>query len=159
MFCALPGWAIAAPLDGVLFLVGCWQAGTPAQQTIEIWTAPQGDTLFGLGYSVRDGKRLSHEYLRIEPGKKTGEPAPLVYVASPAGQATTRFALESSDAQSLIFSNPAHDFPKRIIYQRTTADTLLARAEAGDRGFDLQFSKIACEPLFTATPTHPQEPQ
>jgi hypothetical protein len=37
------------------------------------------------------------------------------FVASPSGQETARFKLVSMNASKVIFENPEHDFPQRII--------------------------------------------
>ncbi|NOT40655.1 MAG: hypothetical protein HOP13_09195, partial [Alphaproteobacteria bacterium] len=50
------------------------------------------------------------------------------------------FRLTAHDAKTLVFSNPAHDFPQRIEYRRTGLDTLEATVGALDeKGKKLEF--------------------
>ena len=52
----------------------------------------------------------------------------LSYFSMPNGAAQTEFEMTSHEAQRVVFSNPAHDFPQRVIYERS-GDTLHARIE------------------------------
>ena len=49
---------------------------------------------------------------------------------------------------AVIFENPAHDFPQRIIYRRRGADSLLARVEGMRggrlRGLDFPYRRVPC---------------
>src|SRR5262245_44191919 len=56
----------------------------------------------------------------------------LVYEALPSGQTLTHFKAKSVAERELVFENLAHDFPQRIIYRRSGADSVIARIE-GDR--------------------------
>jgi len=52
-------------------------------------------------------------------------------VARPRGGAPTEFLLvEITPYDRVVFANPQHDFPKRIIYERR-GDELLARVDDG----------------------------
>jgi hypothetical protein len=50
---------------------------------------------------------------------------------------------------AITFSNPAHDFPQRIIYRRAGADSLHARIEGTrngqPRGVDYAYVRVACQ--------------
>ena len=80
--------------------------------------------MIGMGRTVQGGKTLAWEYLRIAVSVDR-----LVYFASPSGQADAAFPLKYISTSELVFENPSHDFPQRVIYQRGPAGTLNARVE------------------------------
>jgi hypothetical protein len=98
----------------------------------EIWTSAAGCALIGLHKDVSTGRgtarMVSFEFLRIESG-----PEGIAYVAQPGGQPPTRFALVEQTGRRVVFANPAHDFPQRILYWRDDAGALHARVE-GPKG-------------------------
>jgi hypothetical protein len=84
------------------------------------------------------------EFLRIVV--RDGTP---VYIAQPNGVPPTEFTATSRTADRVVFENPSHDFPKRVIYQRTSADGLTASVDGGDGGkgrLDYVMSRGACAP-------------
>lgn len=57
-----------------------------------------------------------------------------MYLASPKGrQPATPFKMIEMAANKVVFENPEHDFPQRIIYERE-GDTLTARIEGTQNG-------------------------
>jgi hypothetical protein len=72
----------------------------------------------------------------------------LVYHAHPSGQEPTEFRATAPFDSTITFSNPAHDFPQRVIYRRVGSDTLIARVEGmrnGQvRGIDFSYQRVAC---------------
>ena len=61
------------------------------------------------------------EYLRIV--ERDGG---LVYVAQPGGAKPTEFVLTELSPTRAVFDNPRHDYPKRIVYERSAEDRLSA---------------------------------
>jgi hypothetical protein len=85
-----------------------------------------------------DGLRQLFEFMRIE-NRKEG----IVFIAQPGGEQPTPFRLTAHDAKTLVFSNPAHDFPQRIEYRRTGPDTLEATVGMIDgKGHKLVFKYV-----------------
>jgi len=72
-----------------------------------------------------------------------------VFIASPSGQNTTGFALVSVTDHEVIFENPDHDFPQRIIYRLLSDEDLLGRIEGTINGtaraIDFPLKKMVCE--------------
>jgi hypothetical protein len=95
----------------------------------EVWTAPRGGTMLALHRDVKDGRTLSFEYLRIESG-----PDGLVYQASPRGRPATPFPLKEAADKKVVFENPEHDFPRRILYWMDAGGALHARIEGTLQG-------------------------
>jgi hypothetical protein len=108
------------------WMSGHWAATIDGVEMEEHWSDPRGGLLLGIHRDVTQ-KRTSFEFLRIAETKDG-----LVYLAQPGGQPPTPFALIESGETRVVFANPAHDFPKRIIYWMKDAK-LCARVE-GDGG-------------------------
>jgi Domain of unknown function (DUF6265) len=95
------------------WLAGCWESTRGDRHVIEQWMAPEGGTLLGMSRTVANGKTTEYEVLLIREGARG-----LEFVAKPSGQAEATFTSVRVSATEVVFENPAHDFPTRIIYQR-----------------------------------------
>jgi len=85
---------------------------------------------------VSGGKTAEFEFLRIEQ-RDDG----IYYVAQPNGQCpATDFKLTRATGQQAVFENPAHDFPKRIIYKKLGDDSLTATIDGGEGTKEITFS-------------------
>lgn len=113
-----------ATIDQMTWLQGCWIQTKPNGAVEELWMAPGGGTMLGLGRTVRDGKLRDYEFVRIVEADGS-----LAYVAEPSGQAKATFALKSLTADEAVFEDPAHDFPQRVIYRRVGGDAVAGRIE------------------------------
>ena len=95
------------------FLSGCWdQHGQDHVWTEECWTDPRGGLMIGSG---RDGKgdTVRHwEWMRIERGTDGS----VIFYGSPKGAPAVGFKAIESDAKSVTFVNPDHDYPQRVRY-------------------------------------------
>ncbi len=124
-FLALCACAVHAGIDDLDWLAGCWAYEGRNAGSGEQWMAPAGGTMFGLSRTVSGGRTVAYEYLRIVEE----EDGTLALIASPSGQATARFAMLSMAEREVVFSNPEHDFPQRIIYRLGDDGALLGRVE------------------------------
>jgi hypothetical protein len=111
-------------LDELAWMTGSWAGEEGAIRAEEHWIAPAGGLMLGLHRDVARGKAVSFEFLRIE-----SRPEGIVYLASPQGAAATPFRLVESKGKRAVFENPAHDFPKRILYWLAGDGSLHARVE------------------------------
>ena len=118
-----------ASIDQMAWLQGCWIQAKPNGVVEELWTAPGGGVMLGLGRTVRDGKLREYEYTRIVEADGS-----LAFVAEPSGQEKATFPLASLTPEMAVFENPAHDFPQRVIYRRLGADEIVARIEGQTGG-------------------------
>ena len=113
--------------------------------------APAGGTMLGMNRTVRDAKTVAFEFMRIVEQDEGG----LVFVASPSGQSTASFAMLSLNDREVIFENPDHDFPQRIIYRLISDEDLLGRIEGTingtERAVDFPMKKTDCETGQTGT--------
>lgn len=109
------------------WLTGNWKATVGETETEENWTTPKGGLMLGTNRTVK-GKKAFFEFLRIAD-TETG----VVYYASPMGKAVTEFPLKSLEKEKVVFENPKHDFPQRVIY-RLADGKLHARIEGTASG-------------------------
>jgi hypothetical protein len=58
----------------------------------------------------------------------------LAYEAHPSGQPATTFLSRTIDEAMVVFENAEHDFPQRVGYERSSADSLKAWIEGSDKG-------------------------
>lgn len=107
-------------LSGLAWLAGRFTstpaAGEEPQVMEEHWGPPLGGAMLGTARSVRDGRMVSFEFLRIV--ERDGG---LVYVAQPGGGPPVEFVLTELGPTRALFENPVHDYPKRILYERLAA--------------------------------------
>ena len=118
--------AVPAPANDLDWLAGHWCGQRGKTFSEETWMAPRGGLLVGMHRDTRDGKATGFEFMRI--ARQEGR---WVFLAQPNGSAVTGFPAERVEADRVVFANPAHDFPKRVIYSRPDADTLHARVDDG----------------------------
>jgi hypothetical protein len=112
-------------IEDLSFMSGGWQERSNNIQVDEHWTAVAGGSLLGLSRTVRDGRMVGFEYLRVET-----RPDGIYYVAHPRGKSPgTDFKLIRLQGREAVFENLLHDFPKRIIYRRNQDGSLTARVE------------------------------
>lgn len=131
-------------LDRLGFLSGCWELNAGNRVTHEHWMAPLGGMMLGMSRTVAGGTAREWEALRIF--SRDGTP---VYAAQPGGREPTEFTATTITDSSVVFANPEHDFPQRIIYRMSGADSLVARIEGerngAVRGIDFPMRKVRCE--------------
>jgi Domain of unknown function (DUF6265) len=141
--------APATPLTPLGWLAGCWEGRTTAggRTTVssEQWMPEAGGVLLGMGRTLRDGRLVSFESVRIVLDSDGQTP---VYIAHPSGQKETRFALKGGEGGRFVFENLAHDFPHRVIYQREPDGSLFARIEGERSGqarhVDYRMKRAGC---------------
>lgn len=124
---------VAANVSQLSWLAGCWAYDGQETGSGEYWMSPAGGTMFAVSRNVRDGRTVGFEYLRIAETKEQS----LVLFASPSGQSPAQFGLLSLTDAEVVFENPDHDFPQRIIYRLGDTDTLLGRIEGKSDGQDI----------------------
>lgn len=109
------------------WLSGYWLSCANGEQVSETWSDQRGGATLGINFTLSKGQ-ASWEFLRI--GRSTSGSDNISLYATPSGQPPAEFPLAAakSAARKLVFENLTHDFPQRIIYERST-DKLNARIE------------------------------
>jgi hypothetical protein len=125
-----PGQQPSKPtLASLSWMTGSWSGLTEGVQMEEHCTAPNGNSMLGIHRDVGKGRTLSFEFLRIE---QQGDR--MVYLSMPNGRSpATPFPMKEASAGRVVFENPTHDFPQRIIYWKDGSD-LRARIEGTMNG-------------------------
>ncbi len=123
---------------------GCWRTEGGASYTEEIWSAPTANLMLGLSLTVRDGKTVEYELVRVEPGAGRSHR----HDALPGGKPSEHgFVLTSLRDGEAIFEAPEHDYPKRILYRSSSDGSRTARIDGGARdtgGQEWRFRRAAC---------------
>jgi Domain of unknown function (DUF6265) len=137
-----PRTPTAPSVSDVGWIAGCWDFTGNNRHVAEQWMQVEGDTMIGMSRTVVGGKTTAWEFLMIRSGPKG-----LEYVAKPSGQAEAVFSAASASAAEVVFENPAHDFPTKIIYKRER-DSMTASTEGPMNGqtrrIDFPYTKVEC---------------
>ena len=111
------------------WMAGSWSGSVRGIEMEEHWTAPKGNSMIGIHRDVDKGRTLLFEFLRIE---QLGDQ--IVYLSMPNGRSpATPFPLKELSGTRVVFENPEHEFPQRIIYWKDGND-LRARIEGTMNG-------------------------
>jgi hypothetical protein len=135
--------AESATVDELAWLAGCWASVGAEAGSGEQWMEPAGGTLLGVSRTVRNSRTVAHEFLQIRESAGGG----IEFVADPSGQSAAIFSLVRLSESEVVFENPDHDFPQRIIY-RLEGDALDGRIEGKVEGelrtVDFPMKRVDC---------------
>ena len=134
-----------ASIEGLGWFAGCWAMDDGKENTQENWMKPAGQSMIGMSRTVAGGKTVFTEYVQIR--EINGQ---LAYIVSLGLNAKpTVFKLVKSSENEVVFENPEHDFPQRIIYRRESSDALFARIEGQEKGVsksvDFPYKRVKCD--------------
>ena len=131
------------PTDQLSWLSGCWERRTANGVVEEHWSSHAGGMLHGFSRTVRRDTIVEYEFVRIYAAGDT-----LVFEAHPSRQAKTEFRALPPFTPEVVFANPSHDFPQRVVYRRS-GDSLLARIEGMRSGqlriVSFPYVKVRCD--------------
>jgi Domain of unknown function (DUF6265) len=109
------------------WLVGDWTYTDEMGRYVENWEKKDSTTYIGKAYQalnkdttfaetmVLDAKQVSI----ITPGENNNQPV--------------KFQLKKATENSVIWENMSHDFPKRIAYEHTPTDSIIAYIEGDEK--------------------------
>jgi hypothetical protein len=130
-------------VENLAWLTGQWKSSEEAA-FYEHWEFKNNSTLLGHGFTLENGDTIFSEQLQI-----FASDSGIYYSALPSANnrdLPVYFKHDHHAGDSLLFHNPAHDFPKYIIFTKTTAGSLkiIVRDgfEEGSKGFELAMNKI-----------------
>ncbi len=121
------------------WLLGNWVASAGAGKVHERWQRLGPRTFEGQGLNESpEGVVAESETLRLV--EMSSE---VFYIAKVSHNAVPiAFKLEDCSDEMLVFTNPAHDFPRRIEYRRNALGGFsVVVSDGGERGFELTFSE------------------
>ena len=124
--------------SGLDWLAGCWVTADKSSQ--EVWVVDSDKSLIGFAVAVGAGGVVFYEVLSI----KQNDDGFWTYTAHPSGQASASFIAVDARENSVVFTNPKHDYPQEIRYLR---DGSQLRATISLLGGDRpnSFDKIGCD--------------
>jgi hypothetical protein len=141
----LPVGAAEPQFEQLSWLAGCWKSPVDEPGTVEQWTPLAGGTMLGLSRTVSGGTTVMYEFMRIA----RDDSGRLSFFAQPRGVAPAGFPAIRTTPTEVVFENPAHDFPQRIVYRFEAPATLRARIEGmidgKARREDFHFVRGSCE--------------
>jgi hypothetical protein len=143
----------AEPLDQLAWLAGCWNSEGADPGSGEQWMPIAGGTLLGMARTVRGGKTVAYEFMRIA----NAADGKLAFFAQPSGKAPAAFPLLRLGANEVAFENPEHEFPQRVIYRLESAARLRASIEGvrngTPRSIDFPMVRVSCDALTKGAAT------
>jgi hypothetical protein len=117
-------------LEALGFLSGAWVHVTDDGRVEEHWIPPSAGSMLGMNRTISGGETVFYETLRVDVDGDR-----VLYVAWPKGaKRPTSFVLVDADIGKVVFENPKHDFPQRIVYELEGSDRLHIRLEGEERG-------------------------
>ena len=114
------------------WLIGTWENKSDEGNMIETWTKTNDSLYVGASYFIREKDTLHSESIKL-----TRNADAVLYVSTVKGQNNNQpvtFQLTKQTPKQLVFENPKHDFPKKIVYQQITADSLVAAISGMQQG-------------------------
>ncbi len=124
----------ATAIESLAWLAGHWTYAREGATNEELWLPADAGLMLGINRSVTAAGKSSFEQFRIEE-----RAAGVFLIAAPGGEDPTEFKLTNSAPRRAVFENPEHDFPQRILYERT-GNVLSARVEGSADGKPLSLS-------------------
>lgn len=137
----------AAPpsVDRLGWMAGEWVSESHDRWTEEQWSAPRGGLMLGIGRSGKQNRAMGFEFMRIA----VHDDGSVIFWGAPGGQPPVPFRLVAQDANSAVFENPRHDFPKRVAYRRD--GSRLIATVSGDGGDAHSWTYQRREPMRAAS--------
>jgi len=136
----------ASGLDDLRWLEGTWKRETSRGAHYETWRVLSERTFEGEAYVVGASggtKTVTESLLLVEMG---GE---VFYIPRPRENPyPVAFRLVETTEDAVTFENPAHDFPKKIIYAKGPDGSLIASIEGpvdgqeAPRRIDYHFTRV-----------------
>ena len=133
-------------LSDLGWMSGCWELNDEKRGMLisEMWMKPSGNAMMGVGRTIKSGKLVDFEFLRIVEDANG-----IAYISRPSeNKEDASFKMIRSSTGEVVFENAAHDFPQRIIY-KGSGEKMTARIEGLTngklKGIDFPYARVRCE--------------
>lgn len=134
-----------AQVDQLGWLAGCWKSDGAEAGSGEQWMPVAGGSLLGMARTVRAGRTVAWEFMRIAANAQ----GQVTFFAQPSGKPPADFVVKTQDAQGIVFENPAHEFPQRVWYRLESPGKLRAAIEGQRNGqlrtIEYPMTRVACD--------------
>jgi len=105
-------------------MAGSWSGTIKGVEMDEQWTTAKGGVMLNMHREVRPNGKTSFEFATI--GQKGDD---ITFFAQPGGHPPTPFRMTEQSAKKIVFENPEHDYPQRIVYWLSEKGELCAATE------------------------------
>jgi len=109
-------------------LQGTWRIETSRGTLYESWIKTNDTLMRSNSYKLKEKDTILLEQVSLQHTKKGIFYIPVV---KENNMNPVPFKLTSNSNNSFVFENPLHDFPKRIVYEIISADSLHAYVDGG----------------------------
>jgi hypothetical protein len=114
------------------WLLGNWENKSDDGDLLETWTKVNDSVYDGESYFIKGKDTLHFEKIQM---KQKGEA--LYYIATVKGQNNDKpvtFKHNDTIQKQLVFENPKHDFPQKIVYSQITKDSIVIEISGIQQG-------------------------
>lgn len=119
-------------LQRTAWILGEWDSSSDQGVFSENWTKQSDSVMEARSSFIKDADTLFTETIQmVQRGQD------VFYIAATPAQNEGKgiaFKLVSSSDTQLVFENPEHDFPQRIVYKRIGTDSLVAEVSGPRQG-------------------------
>lgn len=120
-------------LEKANWFLGNWGNTSAEGELTESWKKENDSVYTSATYFVVGGKdTVFAETARLE--ETNGKLAYIVTVPSQNESKPVRFDMTSSTESQIVFENPQHDYPTKIVYTKTANDSLVAEISGMQKG-------------------------
>lgn len=119
-------------LSKAQWFLGNWENQTPQGDLYENWKQENDSLYLGESFFVKGKDTLFSEQVQLAQKGKD-----VFYTVSVKGQNDEKpvpFKLTKASADTLVFENPAHDFPNKILYRKVNKDSIVAAISGTQEG-------------------------
>lgn len=113
-----------AELEKADWFLGRWENNSAEGNLSETWKKLNDSTFFGETYFVIKNDTVFAEHVSLE--ERNGKLSYVAKVPNQNDEKPVSFELTENSAGKLIFENPKHDYPSKIIYNQVGSDSLVA---------------------------------
>ena len=130
-------------IDKATWFIGEWGNKSKEGELTERWKKVNDSVYFGESYFVVNEKdTVFGEHVNLED--KNGKLSFIVTVPGQNDELPVTFEMTSSSENQIIFENPKHDYPNKIVYNKVGNDSLVAEIFGTKKG------KMASEKFLMA---------
>lgn len=106
------------------WFLGYWENDTKAFVSREIWTTKNDSTLFAESFVIVNKDTVFYE--KVDLTERNDSLFYIVSVRDQNKEKPVSFYLTKSTNNQMVFENPKHDFPNKIIYNKINSDSIVA---------------------------------
>ena len=114
----------AQEIEKLSWMTGVWTQNRDGETVQESWLGPRGNMMAGVNLTTSPKHLTTFEFFRI-----VTTPSGISYLASPGGKPPVEFKQKELGDKRVVFENPAHDFPQRVMYWIEPDGAMKARIE------------------------------